>query len=77
MKIIVSEKQMKRITSSNVVLDEEEASDPNAPESTTTAGSKVWVSGVTRGPANQIDDKTKWSETVGSTVTRGRANPLW
>ena len=34
-----------------------------------------WESGVTRGPANQIA-VTKWSDTVGSKLTRGKANPL-
>jgi len=35
-----------------------------------------WESGVARGPANQVDSKTKWSDTVGSKLTRGKANPL-
>jgi len=34
-----------------------------------------WESGVTRGPANQIA-VTKWSDTVGSKIIRGKANPL-
>jgi hypothetical protein len=34
-----------------------------------------WESGITRGPANQIG-VTKWSDTVGSKITRGHANPL-
>lgn len=34
-----------------------------------------WESGATRGPANQIGN-TKWSDIVGSTITRGKANPL-
>jgi hypothetical protein len=34
-----------------------------------------WESGVTRGPANQIG-VTKWSDIVGSTLKRGKANPL-
>jgi len=34
-----------------------------------------WESGVTRGPANQIGN-TKWSDIVGSTLKRGKANPL-
>lgn len=83
MKITISEKQLKRITE----LDEQEsAPSPStsststgdgAPPSSTTAGAKKWESGVVRGPANQIDDKTKWSDIVGSKVTRGKANPLW
>ena len=76
MKIIVSEKQLKYVASVSHELDEQDAVDPNAPESTTTAGEHKWESGVTRGPANQIDDKVKWSEIVGMSVTRGKANPL-
>jgi hypothetical protein len=34
-----------------------------------------WESGVTRGPGNQIG-VTKWEDVVGSTLTRGKANPL-
>ena len=34
-----------------------------------------WESGVERGPANQIA-VTKWSDTVGSKLTRGKANPI-
>lgn len=35
-----------------------------------------WESGLTRGPANQIDTRSKWSDVVGSKLTRGHANPL-
>lgn len=34
-----------------------------------------WESGITRGPGNQIG-LTKWSDIVGSTLKRGKANPL-
>lgn len=34
-----------------------------------------WESGVTRGPANQIGN-TKWSDIVGASLKRGKANPL-
>lgn len=34
-----------------------------------------WESGITRGPANQLG-VTKWSDVVGSTLKRGKANPL-
>ncbi len=34
-----------------------------------------WESGVARGPANQIGN-TKWSEVVGGTLNRGKANKL-
>jgi hypothetical protein len=67
----------------------EVASEPSistAGESTlTTSSSKTapegypevghWESGLTRGPANQLD-VTKWSDTVGSKLTRGHANQL-
>jgi len=35
-----------------------------------------WQSGLTRGPSNQIATKSKWSDVVGSKITRGHANPL-
>lgn len=35
-----------------------------------------WESGVTRGPANQIDPRSNWSDVVGSKISRGKANPL-
>jgi len=84
MKIIVTEKQMKLITGSVINdLDEEEdtaAAQPTA--GTSSSGSKQgypevgkWESGVTRGPANQIG-VTKWSDVVGSTLKRGKSNPL-
>jgi len=34
-----------------------------------------WESGVTRGPANQVS-VTKWSDIVGGSIKRGKANPL-
>jgi hypothetical protein len=34
-----------------------------------------WESGVERGPANQVGI-TKWSDVVGTKLTRGKANPL-
>lgn len=35
-----------------------------------------WESGVERGPANQIAMNSKWSDVVGSKLTRGHANQL-
>ena len=58
--------------------------DASAPEAGTTdtqsGGSGYptvdkWESGATRGPGNQIA-VTKWSDVVGSSLTRGKANPL-
>jgi len=84
MKIIVTEKQMKLITGS-VINDLDEAEDTAAAQpsaGTSSSGSKQgypevgkWESGVTRGPSNQIG-VTKWSDVVGSTLKRGKANPL-
>lgn len=84
MKIIVTEKQMKLITGS-VINDLDEAEDTAAAQptaGTSSSGSKQgypevgkWESGVTRGPANQIG-VTKWSDVVGSTLKRGKSNPL-
>lgn len=60
------------------------APDSTAPESgtsdTQSGGSGYpnvdkWESGATRGPGNQIS-VTKWSDVVGSSLTRGKANPL-
>lgn len=34
-----------------------------------------WESGVTRGPGNQVA-VTKWSDVVGSSLKRGKSNPL-
>ncbi len=84
MKIIVTEKQMKLITG-NVIDDlseEEDTASAQPSAGTSSSGSKQgypevgkWETGVTRGPANQIG-VTKWSDVVGSTLKRGKANPL-
>jgi hypothetical protein len=79
MKIMVSEKQLSMIAETFQEIDEQSdgtETGTDAPESSTTAGSKKWESGVTRGPANQIA-VTKWSETVGQSISRGKANPLY
>jgi hypothetical protein len=83
MKIAINEKQLKLILS-KTDIDEEET----APEVTTTPSSSSnstastgyptvtkWESGVTRGPGNQIG-VTKWSDVVGASIKRGKANPL-
>ena len=71
-------------------LDEEETAppvelSPDAPPSAGTSDKQAggqgypdvgkWESGATRGPGNQIS-VTKWSDVVGSSLTRGKANPL-
>lgn len=88
MKIQVTEEQLKNILSEieEDDLDEQSESEPVEPEpepgtSDTQSGAEgypevgKWESGVTRGPANQIGN-TKWSDVVGSTLTRGKANQL-
>lgn len=79
MKIIVSEKQLSMIAEMYQDIDEQSdgtETGTDQPESSTTAGSKKWESGVTRGPANQLG-VTKWSEIVGQSISRGKANPIW
>lgn len=75
MKINLTEKQLKMLLSN--VNTESELGEQEAEGSSTTAYPEVgkWESGITRGPANQIGN-TKWSETVGSTLNRGKANKL-
>lgn len=78
MKIEISEKQLSMIAETYKEIDEQsDGTDTGTsePEGSTTAGAKKWESGVTRGPANQIA-VTKWSEIVGQSISRGKANPL-
>ena len=86
MKLEISEKQLKLILSNQVEseLDEQEAAvdpQPAAGTSSTQSGGQgypevgKWESGVTRGPGNQVG-VTKWSDVVGSTLQRGKGNPL-
>lgn len=78
MRIMVSEKQLQNILSNQREMGEQEdgtetgTSDSGAG---TTAGSRKWETGIERGPANQIG-VTKWSEIVGSKISRGKANQL-
>jgi hypothetical protein len=86
MKILISEKQfdllIDKIESSDI---DEQSEDPSAAQptaGTSSSGSKEgypevgkWESGVTRGPSNQVG-VTKWSDIVGSTLTRGKSNQL-
>jgi len=73
MRLIISEKQIKKILSKTLSdLDEQ-----NGETSTQSAKPPTkWESGVTRGPANQIG-LTKWSDIVGSTLKRGKGNTLY
>lgn len=79
MKISISEKQLSMITKKYGELGEQEGgtgTGNSGPGGSTTAGSKKWETGITRGPANQIG-VTKWSDIVGSKISRGKANPIW
>ena len=83
MKLGLTEKQYKNILSK--LLEQSEAEpvspEPEAGTSSAQTGGKgypvvgKWESGVTRGPSNQIG-VTKWSDIVGSVLTRGKSNPL-
>ena len=88
MKILISEKQYDLLLGHGRKLqdiDEEGEVDPAAAQPKSGTGSSgdkqgypevgKWESGVTRGPANQTG-VTKWSDIVGSTLKRGKSNPL-
>ena len=87
MKILITERQLKKIFSDvETEFDEQTDTEPVSPEpepgtSDDQSGADgypevgKWESGVTRGPANQIG-VTKWSEVVGSTLKRDKANQL-
>ncbi len=87
MRIQVTEEQLKVIQEDvDSLMDEQTEAEPVEPEpeagtSDTQSGAEgypevgKWESGVERGPANQIG-VTKWSDVVGSTLTRGKANQL-
>lgn len=83
MRLVITEKQLQqliRLRTENQELTEQGEGE-GAPEAGTSSdgdqktGASKWESGVTRGPANQIG-VTKWSEVVGSKISRGKANPL-
>ena len=87
MKIAITEKQLKLILSnliggSDLYEDDTTTSTTTTDTGTSTSGDKEgypevgkWESGVTRGPANQVG-VTKWSDIVGSSLKRGKANQL-
>ena len=91
MKLAISERQLKYIISEKIenkeVKEQDTASStaadaqPTAGTSSTQSGGQgypevdKWESGVTRGPGNQVGI-TKWSDVVGSTLKRDKANPL-
>lgn len=86
MKIIISEKQHELILGHlKKIQDVGEQVDTAAAQPSTGTGSSgskegypevgKWEGGVTRGPDNQIG-VTKWSDVVGSKLTRGKSNQL-
>jgi hypothetical protein len=86
MRIVITEKQYDLLIDNIEILDiDEQSEDPSAAQptaGTSSSGSKEgypevgkWESGVTRGPSNQVG-VTKWSDVVGSTLKRGKANQL-
>ena len=89
MKVALSEKQLKLITSmveadgdTSASSGADTASTASSSQSSGTQSSKAgypavdkWESGITRGPANPIG-VAKWSDVVGTKLTRGHANPL-
>lgn len=85
MNLVITEKQLKEIVKLNTVnqqVSEQSAADSDSePKPGTSSdgekktGATKWESGVSRGPANQIGI-TKWSDVVGASLKRGKANPL-
>lgn len=76
MKIIITEKQLKKIIKKEL---SETGDSEAAPTSGTSSDGEVktnaskWESGITRGPANQLGN-TKWVDSY--TITRGPGNQL-
>lgn len=88
MKIVISEKQLEYIKKNIKEVNDVSSESPKRTDTgqfvSTSSGSSggasypevgKWESGVSRGPGNQIGN-TKWSDTVGSKLTRGKANQL-
>lgn len=87
MKLGLTERQYKLVISEVVKNQEiDEQGEPVNPEPESGTSSQQsggqgypqvgkWESGVTRGPGNQVG-VTKWSDVVGASLKRGKANPL-
>jgi len=73
MKLIITEKQLELLLSKNIEMEEQDMGGETTSSSYPEVGK--WESGVTRGTANQIG-VTKWSDIVGSTLKRDKANQL-
>lgn len=84
MNLRITEEQLKNIIKHQTVkiTEQEEVSpEPEAGTSSKQSGGEgypevgKWESGVTRGPGNQLG-VTKWSDVVGSSLKRDKANKL-
>lgn len=81
MNIILTEKQLELIINKDISEEEVVNAQPSSGASATQSGGQgypsvgKWESGATRGAGNQIG-LTKWSDVVGSTLKRGKSNPL-
>jgi len=88
MKLSITEQQLRFLVSKlseNQDVIEQESGAPSAAPSTGTSSTQSggagypqvnkWESGVTRGPSNQLG-VTKWSDIVGSSLKRSKANQL-
>ena len=79
MKIQISEKQYNLLLG-HINKPEQIEEQPTSDTSGASGGQGYpevgkWESGIVRGPSNQIG-VTKWSDIVGSTLKRGKSNPL-
>ncbi len=91
MELMLSEKQLSYLIKQSInerltVQEQDASSDPTAAQptagtSTNQSGGQgypevgKWESGIERGAGNQVS-VTKWSDVVGSKLTRGHGNPL-
>jgi hypothetical protein len=93
MKIIITERQLKKVLKKTLEKEIEEQ-EPASDATTTASVNKTGVSDnqhinttgnptkhedlhkITRGPGNQLKVSPIWSETVGTTLTRGVDNQL-
>jgi hypothetical protein len=84
MRLGLTQKQLQLIVKESkkeVKEQEAVAAAPSAGTSSTQSGGQgypqvnKWESGVTRGAGNQVG-VTKWSDVVGNSLKRGKANPL-
>lgn len=83
MDVLLTERQLSELKK---LLEQDATADPAAQAPTAGTSSKQaggqgypevgkWESGASRGPGNQLG-VTKWSDVVGASLKRGKANPL-